>query len=210
VSFEERVIRIRRAASRGEVSTPKSGKGRVIGISPGLQIALEALLMARRREALEHRWQEVPPWVFCSSEGTMLDEGNLTRLWHRLRRRAQATGVRPLRLHCARHTWATHALRAGKSIRWVAQQLGHADPALTLRTYSHVLREEETDLRFADFGVADGPARPLTAPALPAALRRGGQPIEIPGAPERTRTSDTRFRKPLLYPSELRGRGSGS
>ena len=30
------------------------------------------------------------------------------------------------------------------------------------------------------------------------------------GAPERTRTSDTRFRKPLLYPSELRGRRPGS
>jgi len=32
--------------------------------------------------------------------------------------------------------------------------LGHADPALTLRVYAHALREEETDLSFADF---DGP-----------------------------------------------------
>jgi hypothetical protein len=29
------------------------------------------------------------------------------------------------------------------------------------------------------------------------------------GVPERIRTSDLRFRKPLLYPAELRGRGSG-
>ena len=32
-----------------------------------------------------------------------------------------------------------------------------------LRVYAHALREEETDLSFADFG---GPRRPYTAPAL--------------------------------------------
>src|SRR5262245_29169246 len=47
-----------------------------------------------------------------------------------------------------------------KSVRWVADQLGHADPALTLRVYAHAMREEETDLSFAEFG---GPGRPYTA-----------------------------------------------
>ena len=69
-----------------------------------------------------------------------------------MRRRAQKQGVRPLKLHRTRHTWATAALGAGKSIRWVADQLGHSDPALTLRVYAHAMREEETDLSFADFG----------------------------------------------------------
>jgi hypothetical protein len=37
---------------------------------------------------------------------------------NRLRRRAHADGIRPL---CTpRDTWATLALRAGKSVRWVA------------------------------------------------------------------------------------------
>ena len=53
------------------------------------------------------------------------------------------------------------ALQAGKSIRWVADQLGHADPALTLRVYAHAMREEESDLSFANFG---SPGRPYTAP----------------------------------------------
>ena len=61
-------------------------------------------------------------------------------------------GVRPLKLHTTRHTWATLALEAGKSVRWVADQLGHADPALTLRVYAHAMREEEPDLSFAEFG----------------------------------------------------------
>ena len=45
-------------------------------------------------------------------------------------------------------------------MRWVADQLGHSDPSLTLRVYSHVIRDEETDLGFLDFG----PGRPYTAP----------------------------------------------
>lgn len=77
----------------------------------------------------------------------------------RLRRRARKKGIHPLKLHCARHTWATWALTSGKSIRWVADQLGHADPALTLRVYAHRLPEEEEDLSFADL---DAPKRPDT------------------------------------------------
>ncbi len=42
--------------------------------------------------------------------------------------------------------------KLGKSIRWVADQLGPSDPALTLRVYAHATPEEEADLSFADFG----------------------------------------------------------
>jgi len=37
-------------------------------------------------------------------------------------------------------------------VRWVADQLGHSDPALALRVYAHEMREGETDLSFAEFG----------------------------------------------------------
>ena len=36
---------------------------------------------------------------------------------------------------------------------------------LTLKTYAHAMREEEAELAFADFSVADGTGRPIyTAP----------------------------------------------
>lgn len=54
------------------------------------------------------------------------------------------------------------ALQAGKSVRWVADQLGHADPALTLRVYAHAMREDEADVSFADF---DDHGRPLSIQA---------------------------------------------
>ena len=70
-------------------------------------------------------------------------------------------------VHCVRHTWATLALEAGRSVRWVADVLGHADPALTLRVYTHAIRVEETDLSFADFGGRRRARRRLwTAPRL--------------------------------------------
>ena len=42
-------------------------------------------------------------WTFCDEKGGTLDEQNLHRAWDRLRRRAQKDGVRPLKLHAARH-----------------------------------------------------------------------------------------------------------
>ena len=59
---------------------------------------------------------------------------------------------RETRRRCTRHTYAILALEAGKSVRWVADQLGHGDPEITLRTYTHALPAQEQDLSFADFG----------------------------------------------------------
>ncbi len=63
-------------------------------------------------------------------------------------------------MHSARHSWATWALQAGKSVKWVADTLGHADPTMTLRVYAHAMPEDETDLSFADL---DGDKRRNTA-----------------------------------------------
>jgi hypothetical protein len=117
-----------------------------------LAAILHDLFAQRRRECLAHGWGDVPEFVFCSETGGLLDERNVARTWDRLRRKAQRHGVRPLRLHDCRHTFASLALASGKSVRWVASQLGHANPELTLRVYAHALREEETDLSFLDFG----------------------------------------------------------
>ena len=159
VDFEGRRLLVRRARVRNQLKVPKSGKARSVAISPALASDLLDLLAQRRSETLSKGWPDVPEWLFPSETGGPLDEHNFERTWLRLRRRARKHGVRPLRLHCTRHTYASFALAAGKSVRWVAQQLGHSSPELTLRTYAHVLREEETDLSFADVGVqSDGDA----------------------------------------------------
>jgi integrase len=173
VDFERRRITIRRALTKGIAVTPKSGRARNLAMPPSLAESLFDLLASRRRECISRGWAEVPESVFCSKTGTPLDERNVTRSWDRLRRRAQKHAVRPLRLHDARHTFASLALAAGRSIRWVAEQLGHCNPELTLRVYAHAMPVEEHDLAFADFapagqgGPQHTPKRPYAAPALP-------------------------------------------
>ncbi len=154
VDLEGGRILIRRSLVRGRLGTPKSGKARSVVLSPALAAILGDLLAERRRQSLKRGWAEVPELVFCAETGGPLDERNVTRSWHRVRRKALPQGVRSLRLHDARHTYASLALASGKSIRWVASQLGHSNPELTLRVYAHALREEETDLSFLDFGGA--------------------------------------------------------
>ena len=148
VDLDRGRIHVRRAWVRGQMTTPKSGRSRFVLMAPALAALLLDLLAERRRQALSAGWPDLPEHVFCSEAGTPQDDGNLRRTWERVRRRARAAGVRPLKLHCARHTWATLALESGKSVRWVADQLGHADPSLTLRTYARALRETESDLGF--------------------------------------------------------------
>ncbi len=151
VNFSAGRVLIRRALVRGRLGTPKSGRGRSVVLSPSLAATLRDLLLERRRACLHRGWVDVPAFVFCSATGGLLDERNVNRTWDRLRRKMQPRGVRPLRLHDARHTFASLALASGKSVRWVASQLGHTSPELTLRVYAHALREEEQDLSFLDF-----------------------------------------------------------
>ena len=47
----------------------------------------------------------------------------------------------PARLHDLRHLHATTLLRAGEAVHVVSNRLGHADPAITLRVYAHVINE---------------------------------------------------------------------
>lgn len=152
ISFDESRIHVRRALVRGQLGTPKSGRARFVVMSDQLEGVLGDLLEERQQATLKGQWKEPPPFVFCSETGGPLDERNVSRSWDRLRRKAQQEDVRPLRLHDARHTFASLALASGKSIPWVSSQLGHASPEITLRVYAHAMKEEETDLSFLDFG----------------------------------------------------------
>ena len=159
-------LNVRRAIVVGQLTTPKSGQGRTIALPASLVRSLRSLLTQRRRECLKKGLGSVPEWIFCTRDGKPLQARNFERTWYRLRRRAQAKSVRPFRLHATRHTYASHALGAGKSVAWVAAQLGHAKPETTLRVYAHALREEESDLTFAEFGTQDAPMRTLPKETL--------------------------------------------
>jgi integrase len=55
------------------------------------------------------------------------------------RHRVRAAGLPMIRLHDVRHSYATAALAAGVPAKVVSERLGHANIAITMDTYSHVL-----------------------------------------------------------------------
>src|SRR5215211_1474645 len=53
-------------------------------------------------------------------------------------------GVPKVGLHDLRHCDASLDLSTGTSVKAVAARLGHSDPSIMLRTYAHVMPNEET------------------------------------------------------------------
>ena len=138
VERSRRRLHIRRSLTHGQVAAPKSGKGRVVVASAEVLGALGAL----QEEA-----EVGVPWVFAKG-GKPLTEERFSDRWLAVQALAAARGVRPLPFHCTRHTFASLALSAGKSVRWVADMLGHSDPQITLRVYAHALPSDSADLSF--------------------------------------------------------------
>jgi integrase len=64
-------------------------------------------------------------------------------------RLVEERGLQPLPLgitpHKLRHTFACILVAIGKDPTYVMQQLGHTDPAFTLRVYAHVMRRSEEE-----------------------------------------------------------------
>ena len=75
----------------------------------------------------------MPTGVFCTTTGTMLNKGNVRRVFVRLLKRAKL----PLHFspHSLRHTFASLLLQQGESPVYVQRQLGHASIKLTVDTY---------------------------------------------------------------------------
>lgn len=147
LNFARSEIRIRRAIVRNRVTTPKSGKAHTVVMAPGLSVALRVYLEPRR-------FEEANPeeWVFRRRGGGHLREDEVKAPWYRVRKRAAARGVRPLKFHTWRHTWASMALAAGRPITWVSSNLGHANPSITLRVYSHMIPDQAEDLSWLERG----------------------------------------------------------
>lgn len=62
---------------------------------------------------------------------------------HALPRVLERAGLRRLTPHGLRHGTATLMLAAGTPMRVIAEQLGHANPAMTAKVYAHVIPEAQ-------------------------------------------------------------------
>lgn len=72
--------------------------------------------------------------LMCFEDGRPLHPDTITRRFNRLVDRA---GVRRIRLHDVRHTYATLSMDAGIDPKIVSDRVGHANMAVTFQVYTH-------------------------------------------------------------------------
>jgi len=130
IDWNKGEVVFRRSSTAGKVGPTKSGKERRVSMTKGLARAL--------RKAKHLRGD----LVFCRLDGTPLTIWQLhERLWSACRR----AGLREIRWHDLRHSFASQLVTAGVPIRRVQDWLGHSTIAMTMR-YSHLAPGSGSDL----------------------------------------------------------------
>ena len=136
IEFHRRWIHVRRSRVAGKMTTTKNKQRRRLDMSVLLTQTLMRLRVARQRKALT-AGKAVPPWVFLTPAGHPVDGDNLRRrVFYRLLEQA---GLRKIRLHDLRHTYASLLIQQGESLAYVQQQLGHSSVQVTVDVYGHLI-----------------------------------------------------------------------
>lgn len=94
-----------------------------------------ARILRHHRLASPHSRPSHP--VFATSSATSLSARNAGRAFAALVKDVDLIGATP---HALRHTYASMLLAQGRDPVYVADQLGHSTPVITLRTYAHLFR----------------------------------------------------------------------
>jgi integrase len=134
--------------------TTKSGRTRVVSIDDGTVDVLRQHKADQAANQLKagDSWRGVKDgYVFTTGWGEPICPDTVTSLMTKLihAHNQPEQGPPPesqlphARLHDLRHIHATTLLLSGVPVHVVAARLGHADPAITLRVYAHVIRTAE-------------------------------------------------------------------
>jgi integrase len=147
VLLDQRVLRIRYSQGRvprkglilEELKTPSSIRD--LPLSP----EIIELFKKHKKLQLELRIKAGETWiqsdhVFTTQNGSPIDNSNDRKAWDKL---LMAAGIKPTKLHAARHTTATLLLENGTDIVVVSKLLGHSTIQTTVDFYAHVTNESK-------------------------------------------------------------------
>jgi integrase len=162
VDWNRRKLRVRRTLYRGTFTRPKTPNAvRDVDLSP------------RTVETLRLCQIMYPPLasdlVFRTRDDHPLDPDNLVK--RVFRPTLARAGIRRIRFHDLRHTYATLLINQGANIKYISKQMGHASVQITLDRYGHLLpdtgREEMQKLDRVMDGEASNGVSNVMAGASP-------------------------------------------
>ena len=128
-------VHVRRMVRRAYISSPKMGKARMVDL-PATTVAV--LTRVREIRQAEAAVQGVEPrWLFPGQgDGMPITPEGVQKAF---RKALRAAGIRKIRPHDLRHTYATLAIQAGVPLLTVSRQLGHASISTTVDLYAHAV-----------------------------------------------------------------------
>jgi integrase len=173
IDYVAELVNVRRQVkivnSRLVFALPKGRKTREVPLPRSIIAALRAHLDRFPAVPITLPW-EVPGGelvtvrlIITGKTKVALDRNYAnTDIWHPA---LESVGITPCRehgMHALRHFYASVLLDVGESIKALAKYLGHADPAFTLRTYTHLMPSSEERTKRAIDGIFDEgePKRP--------------------------------------------------
>jgi integrase len=138
LDFRGKFIEVRRQFTKRQLALTKSGKIRRVDMSDQLGEAFRQAKDIREAElAIEGREFDPEEPVFRNRAGSRLDESRVSKTI--LRRCLLLAGLRHVRFHDLRHTFASLLLANGESLVYVKDQLGHHSIQITVDIYGHLI-----------------------------------------------------------------------
>ncbi len=135
IDWNQKYIRVERSYKRGRFEKTKNGKVRRVDMSDQLISSLKQVLTARKKEALKLGVGE-PVEIIFHRKGKPMEQNYIRRIFKRVLKKA---GIRDMRLHDIRHTFASLLLSDGQSPVYVKEQLGHSSIQITVDIYGHLI-----------------------------------------------------------------------
>ena len=133
---------VKAESKRWWFDSPKSKRSkRAIIMSPRLKKVLEQHKFNEtiRLAQLDKKGESINPdqLVFTNKEGNPLDPDNLVK--REFNPSLEAAGLRMIRFHDLRHTFASLLIDQGENLKFIQSQLGHASIQTTIDRYGHLL-----------------------------------------------------------------------
>jgi integrase len=137
---------VRIVAGRLVLAPPKGGKERDVPLPEPIAQAIAAHLARWPAREVTLPWRtpggpkRAVRLLLVTAAGEAVRRDTFNHVWRQAVRKAGMTPDRNATgTHQLRHRYASMLLAGGVDVRTLAEYLGHSDPSITLRTYSHLL-----------------------------------------------------------------------